>query len=171
MDATAKTTTGLPEFVTYRVFNAPQALVWQAWTERERLMQWFGPQGYSMTHATLDLRPGGIFHYALRSPGGNEIWGKWLFREIAAPERLVVVSSFSDAQGGIARHPALPNWPLQTLSTTTFSEQDGKTTVAVRWTPLEATPQELKTFAEAHNSMKQGWSGTFAQLASYLSKL
>lgn len=170
MDTTAKAATSLSEFVTYRVFNAPLERVWKAWTEREQLMQWFGPQGYTMTQASLDLRTGGVFHYALRSPDGKEMWGKWMFREIVAPARLVVVSSFSDAQGGIARHPMSPNWPLQTLSTTTFSEQDGKTTVTIRWSPLDATPPEIKTFAEAHNAMRQAWSGTFAQLVAYLSK-
>lgn len=170
METMTKAAANLNEFVAYRVFNAPLERVWLAWTERERLMQWFSPQGYTMTQAELDLRPGGIFHYALRSPDGKEMWGKWLFREIAAPQRLVLVSSFSDAQGGITRHPMSPNWPLQTLSTISFSELDGKTTVTVRWMPLEATALELKTFAEAHNSMKQGWSGTFAQLAAYLNK-
>ena len=170
MDTMTKNTTGLNEFVTFRVFNAPAGRVWEAWTERERLMQWFSPRGFTMTEATLDLRPGGIFHYALRSPDGKYMWGKWLFREIVAPQRLVLVSSFSDAQGGITRHPMSPHWPLQMLSTTTFSEQDDKTTIAIRWAPLDATELELKTFADAHNSMKQGWSGTFVQLAAYLSK-
>ncbi len=170
MDTVTKTATSLNEFVTYRVFNAPVERVWLAWTERERLMQWFSPQGYTMTQAELDLRPGGIFHYALRSPDGQEMWGKWVIREIVEPQRLVVVSSFSDAHGGITRHPKSPNWPLQTLSTTTFSEQDGKTTVTIRWTPLDATAVEFKAFTESHNAMRQGWSGTFAQLAAYLSK-
>lgn len=170
MDATTRSTVNLNEFLTYRVFNARAERVWRAWTERDRLMKWFGPQGYTMTHARLDLRPGGIFHYALRSPQGAEVWGKWLFREVVAPQRLVLISSFSNAEGGITRHPLSPNWPLQMLSTTTFAELDDKTTVTVRWAPLDATPLEDETFAASHDSMKQGWSGTFAQLAAYLSR-
>ncbi|MDO8989523.1 MAG: SRPBCC domain-containing protein [Sideroxyarcus sp.] len=170
MDTMTKTTTALSEFVTYRVFNASAERIWRAWTDREQLMQWFGPQGYIMTQAKMDLRPGGIFHYALRSPEGQEMWGKWLFREIEAPQKLVTVASFSNAQGGITRHPLSPGWPLQILSTTTFKELDGKTTVTVRWAPLDATEQELQTFADAYDSMKQGWSGTFTQLAAYLDK-
>ncbi len=170
MDAMTKSTTRLNEFVTYRVFNARVERLWRAWTERDRLMQWFGPQGYTMTQARMDLRPGGMFLYALRSPEGMELWGKWQFREVVAPQRLVLISSFSNAEGGMTRHPLSPNWPLQTLAITTFAELDGKTTVTVKWTPLDATMIEDETFAASHDSMKQGWNGTFAQLAAYLNR-
>lgn len=168
MDAKVNSAIGTNEFVISRVFDAPRERVWRAWTEREQLMQWFGPQGYTMLHATLDLRPSGICHYALRSADGGEMWGKWTYREIVAPERLVLVSSFSDAEGRITRHPLSTSWPLETLSSTTFEEKNGKTTITIHWAPLYATNLELKTFNEAHDDMRQGWSGTFEQLASYL---
>ena len=100
------------EFVITRTFNAPRDLVWKAWAERERLMRWFGPKGFTMSSATLDFRPGGVFLYSLRSPDGLEIWGKFAYREIVAPERIVVVNSFSDETGGVTRHPLNPTWPL-----------------------------------------------------------
>lgn len=158
------------DFVISRIFDAPRQQVWRAWTDREELMKWFGPKGCTLPHATLDLRPGGIFHYAMRTQDGHEMWGKWTFHEIIAPEKLVLVSSFSDAQGGITRHPMSANWPLETLSTTTFEEQDGKTKLTVRWAPWNATESERNTFTEAHSGMQQGWGGTFAQLAAYLAK-
>lgn len=170
MDARNASLSTEQDFVITRDFDAPREMVWRAWTEREQLMQWFRPKGSTIPHATLDLRPGGTFHYALRSPDGHEMWGKWTFREIVAPERLVVVTSFSDAQGGITRHPMGPNWPLETLSTTTFEEHDGKTTITLRWTPWNATASERQTFAETHDSMRKGWGGTFEQLAAYLAK-
>src|SRR5690242_1162231 len=83
-------------FVITRVFDAPRPLVWQAWTERDRLMQWFGPKGFTMPVATLDFRPGGVFHFCLRSPDGHQMWGKFAYREIVIPERIVWVHSFSD---------------------------------------------------------------------------
>jgi uncharacterized protein YndB with AHSA1/START domain len=49
-----------------------------------------------MRVATLDLRPGGVFHYGLRSPNGHDMWGKFVYREIVAPERIVFVVSFAD---------------------------------------------------------------------------
>ncbi|MBI5890059.1 MAG: SRPBCC domain-containing protein [Nitrosomonadales bacterium] len=168
MDARVDSAVGSDEFVISREFNASRERVWRAWIEREQLMQWFGPQGYTMQQARLDLHPGGIFHYALRSPDGQPMWGKWTFREIVAPVRLVLVSSFSDAQGGITRHPLSDSWPLETLSTTTFEERNGKTTITVHWVPLYATNRELKTFSEAQDGMREGWGGTFERLAAYL---
>ena len=86
MPATRKTnaveTSTLQPFVITRVFDAPRSLVWKAWAERDRLMQWFGPKGFIMRVATLDLRPGGIFHYCLRSPDGKDMWGKFVYREL-----------------------------------------------------------------------------------------
>ena len=61
------------EFVISRTFDAPRDLVWKAWTERERLMQWFGPKGFTMPIAKLDFRPGGMLHYCLRSADGKEM--------------------------------------------------------------------------------------------------
>lgn len=112
MDAkNARNTTG-QDFVITRIFDAPRKILWRAWTDREELMKWFGPKGCTIPHAELDLRPGGTFHYAMRTPDGHMMWGKWTFREIAAPERLVMISTFSDAQGGITRHPMSASWPL-----------------------------------------------------------
>jgi len=158
------------EFVITRVFDAPRELVWKAWTERERLMQWFGPKGFAMSTAKMDFRPGGSFHYCLRSPEGKEMWGKFVYREIVAPERIVLVNSFSDASGGLTRHPMSPTWPLEMLSTTTFAVQGDKTLLTIRWKPLNATEEERKTFDGAHGGMQQGWTGTFEQLAEYLTR-
>src|SRR6266850_2719368 len=152
-------------FIISQTFNAPRDHVWKAWTEREQLLQWFGPKGFTMTTAKLDLRPGGTFHYCLRSSDGKEMWGKFVYREIAAPSRIVLVNSFSDAQGGLTRHPFAPTWPIEMLSTTTLAEEGGKTKVTIEWSPLNPTDEERKTFDSSHDGMKQGWTGTFDQLA------
>lgn len=158
-------------FVIARTFDAPRDLVWKAWTEQGRLMEWFGPKGSTMTHAKLDLRPGGVFHYGLRMPNGDEIWGKWVFREIVPPDRLVLVSSFSDANGGITRHPMAPTWPAEMLTRTTFAERDGKTTITIEWRPLNAAAEERDEFVNRKPSMSQGWGGTFEQLDEYLKRV
>jgi uncharacterized protein YndB with AHSA1/START domain len=159
------------DFVISRVFDAPRDLVWKAWTEEDRLKEWFGPKGVTIPVCKMDLRPGGTCHYAMRMPNGQEMWGKWTFREIIAPERLVLISSFSDAAGGITRHPMSPTWPLETLSTTTFTETGGKTTLSIVWSPHNATEEERATFNGAHSGMTQGWSGTVEQLTAYLAKI
>ena len=157
-------------FVISRTFDAPRDRVWKAWTDREQLLQWFGPKGFKMTTAKLDLRPGGSFHYCLQTPDGKEMWGKFIYRVIDAPSRIVLVNSFSDAKGGTTRHPMSATWPLEMLSTTTLAEEGGKTKLTIEWLPLNPTDEERKTFDSAHDGMKQGWGGTFEQLAEYLAK-
>jgi uncharacterized protein YndB with AHSA1/START domain len=158
------------DFVDSRDVDAPRELVWRAWTEPERLKRWWGPKGFTVRAAKVDLRPGGLFHYCLVSPDGQEMWGKLVYREIVAPERLEVIVSFSDEGGGVTRHPWSPDWPLETLSTMTFAERNGRTTVTVRWRPHNATQEERRTFDAGHDSMRQGWSGTFDQLIDYLAE-
>ena len=158
------------EFTFTRDLDAPRELVWRAFTEPEHLRHWWGPKGFTMHSCTLDLRPGGVFHYLLRSPDGQEIWGKFVYREIIAPERLVAVVTFSDEHGNLTRHPWDPGWPVETLSAITFAEHNGRTRLTVRWVPHNATEAERGTFAAGHDSMRQGWTGTADQLAGYLAK-
>lgn len=156
-------------FVLSREFAAPRDLVWTAWTELEHFMAWFGPAGFKTTHAKMDLRPGGMFHYCMVSPDGKEIWGRAVYREIVQPVRLVWINSFSDRDGGITRHPFSQDpWPLQLLTIVAFDETAGKTTVTVTWTPFDATDAERQTFEKGRESMKAGWTGTFDRLAAYL---
>ena len=158
-------------FVISRVFDAPRDKVWKSWTEAERLKQWWGPKGFVVTHCKIDLRPGGIMHYCLRMPDGKEMWGKFVYREIVKPERLVWVNSFSDKDGGTTVHPMSPNWPREMLSTATFEVQGSKTKLTVQWLPLDTSSAvERKTFDEGRESMKMGWTGTMDQFAAYLAK-
>jgi uncharacterized protein YndB with AHSA1/START domain len=163
--------TSTKPFSITRVFDAPRELVFKAWTERERLMQWFGPKGFTMTTAKLDLRPGGNFHYCLRSADGKEMWGKFVYREIVAPERIVWVNSFSDKDGNMTRHPMMPTWPAEMLSTADFVENEGKTTVTITWLPLNPNDEERQVFESMRSGMNQGWTGTFEQLENYLAKI
>jgi glutathione S-transferase len=104
------------------------------------------------------------------SPDGLEMWGKQVYREIKEPERLVFVNSFSDEKGGITRHPLHISWPLELLTTVTFQEQGGKTTVTVEWLPIKPSEEEWKTFDTNRDSMNQGWGGSFEALAEYLAR-
>ena len=158
------------EFVISRTFNAPRALVWKAWSEAERLAQWWGPKGCKIRVVKLEFRPGGTFHYAMQFKPGHEMWGRFIYREIAAPERIVFVNSFSDVKGGIMRAPFKDTWPLEVLNTVTFTEQGGKTTMTLRGAPIKATAEELEAFAGMFASMQQGFGGTFDQLAAYLAR-
>ena len=93
------------EFVISRVFDAPRDLVFAAFTDPERMKHWWGPKGFTVVKSEMDLRPGGVYHYCLRAPDGAAMWGKFVYREIVAPERVVLINSFSDEQGGTTHHP------------------------------------------------------------------
>jgi uncharacterized protein YndB with AHSA1/START domain len=157
------------EFVISRVFDAPPDLVWQCFTDPERMKEWWGPKGCTIIASKMDFRVGGTYLGAMLDPGGKVMWAKFVYREIARPRRLVWVHSFSNEAGAITRHPLSATWPLELLTTVTFEEQpDGKTTVTLAWCPLDASAQELQTFDAAHDSMRGGWDGTFARLEAYL---
>ena len=158
------------EFVITRVFDAPRDLVWKVWTDVDHLKHWWGPKGFKMLFCTLDLRPGGIFHYGMQAPNGAEMWGKWTFREIVPPQRLTIVISFSDKAGGMTRHPFVPDWPQEMLGTTTFEEQGAKTLLTTRTIALNPTETERKAFETGFDGMKQGFKGTWDQLEAYLAK-
>jgi uncharacterized protein YndB with AHSA1/START domain len=162
------TAAGDEAFVITRLFDAPRALVWRVWTEADHLIRWWGPKGFERVSCTIDLRPGGLFHYGLKAPDGTAMWGRFVFREIVAPERLVFIVSFADARANVVRHPWSQSWPLETLSVVTFEDECGKTRITVRWTPHEASALERKTFFDGRDSMSQGWTGTFDELAGYL---
>ena len=168
----AKDSAGQAEkpFVISREFDAPRDLVWKSWTEAERLKQWWGPKGFIVHTCKVDLSPGGLFHYGMSAPDGSDMWGRFLYREIDPPRRLVFIVSFSDPDAGMSRHPGHLQWPLQMLSTVTFQEAGGRTTVTVQWEAYEATDGERKTFQDGMESMQQGWTGTFEQFGDYLAK-
>jgi uncharacterized protein YndB with AHSA1/START domain len=158
------------EFVITREFDAPRDLVFKAWTEPERLAQWWGPKGFTLKVAKVDLRPGGIFHYGMVAPDGSEMWGKFIYREIAPPERMVFIVSFSDESGGTTRHPMAPTWPREMLNTVTLTKHGDKTTLTLRSSAYAAIEEERATFKAGHSSMQGGFTGTFDQLAAYLAE-
>jgi uncharacterized protein YndB with AHSA1/START domain len=158
------------DFVISREFDAPRDLVFKAWTEPERLAQWWGPKGFKVKVANVDLRPGGMFLYGMVAPDGSEVWGKFIYREITPPERMVFINSFSDENGGTTRHPMAPTWPLQMLNVVTLTDHGEKTTLTLRSSAYEATKEERDTFRAGRSSMQGGFTGTFDQLTGYLAK-
>jgi uncharacterized protein YndB with AHSA1/START domain len=162
-----ETVADVKPFVITRTFNAPRELVWKAWSEPERLAKWWGPKGSTVGAIKMDFRVGGTNHYSFHF-ANQDMWGKMYYRELVRPERMVWVNTFSDPKGGITKHPLDPSWPAELLTTVTFQEQGGKTTVTVEWIPINATEAEATTFDEGRKSMTMGWSGTFDLLDAYL---
>ncbi|KAF0812022.1 hypothetical protein IGB42_03564 [Andreprevotia sp. IGB-42] len=165
---TAALAPGQQELLITRTFDAPRDLVWQAFTQAEHLAHWWGPKGFAIEVAALDVSPGGVFHYCMRAGNGMAMWGKFVYREVQAPERIVFTNSFSDEAGNTTRAPFNANWPLEVLNTWTFSEADGKTTLTLRGIPFNASEIEHAIFVAGFDSMRMGFGGTLDQLATYL---
>lgn len=158
-------------FVISRVFNAPRELVWEAWTDPDRIVAWLPPKGTAPARIIHhELRVGGFFLSAMKTPNGSELCGRFVYREITPISRLVWVHSLEDANGVPVRHPMSPTWPLEVLTTATFADLGLKTEVTLDWVPLNANDIEMKTFRDAKPSMHGGWTGSFDQLAEYLAR-
>lgn len=152
-----------------RVFNAPRELVFKVWTDPEHFGKWWGPQGYSLEVITMDVRPGGMFLGCQKSPDGNQaMWGKFVYQEVIVPEKLVFIQSFSDEEGNTIRAPFNANWPLEIMNIITLEEIYGKTTLTMQGGPVNATAEEQVAFDGMAPMVKQGFGGTFDQLAQYL---
>ena len=151
-----------------RTFTAPRELVFRAWTEPEYLVRWWGPAGSDFSSATVDLQPGGAFHYCVKTPMGHEMWSKFVYHEIVAPERLVFVNSFSDADGGITRSPFAPSWPREILNVLTFTERGGVTSLHMQGGPYNASSDETASFEAGKEGVQYGIGLNLDQLDTLL---
>ncbi len=124
--ATARITTGLKvsalsdrEIRLTRVFDAPRALVFAAFTKPDLIKRWmFGPEGWSLPVCELELKAGGKMRYVWKHKDGASMGMSGVFREIKRPARIVHNEIFDeDWTGG------------ETLVTTLFTETDGQTLV------------------------------------------
>ena len=79
--------------------------------------------------------------------------GKWIYREIVAPELLVVVHFTTDASGKPIPHPYDPNLPPEMLTTTKFIDNGERTTMELRSVPTNETAAQR----EAFNKLATQW--------------
>jgi uncharacterized protein YndB with AHSA1/START domain len=157
-------------FVISRVLQARCESVFYAWADSEQLLRWFVPRGFTITPKTVDIRARGVFHYAMGTPDGKTVWGRWAFREVAVPARIVFDATFSDEAGGLTRNPWAVGWPEHVLTTVNFAEHDGRTTLTMFAVPIDATAAEHAVFRAGHAPMHSGWSAMLEQLAQHLVK-
>jgi uncharacterized protein YndB with AHSA1/START domain len=172
MAANDEQTSGKSAFEMTRVFKATRNRIWKAWSEADQLKHWWGPKGCSLEISRLEFRLGGFFHYAMIFEGAPTMWGRFNYRQIVAPERIVWLNSFSNERCGIARAPFSELCPLEIENTVIFTERAGTTTVALRAEPFGETAEERKFFDELRSSgsLEQGYGGTFEQLAEHVAK-
>jgi uncharacterized protein YndB with AHSA1/START domain len=78
------------EIVITRIFDAPRAVVFEAWTKAEHVRHWWDPSGVPLAVCEIDLRPNGAFRWVNRAPHGGEGHSfTGIYREIVPPEKLV----------------------------------------------------------------------------------
>jgi uncharacterized protein YndB with AHSA1/START domain len=109
------------EIAMTRVFDAPRKLVFDCFTKPELLKRWgLGPRAWTLTVCEIDLRVGGAWRFVMSKANGVEMKMSGVFREIVPPVRIVQTERFDD-----------PWYPGEGLNTTTFDEENGKTTLTV----------------------------------------
>ena len=68
-----------------RVFDAPRELVFRAWTEPEHFARWYGPDGFTIPHCTLEAQVGGRLHFCMRSEQMGDMWSAGIYQVIDPP--------------------------------------------------------------------------------------
>lgn len=155
---TTVTLVGDRELVIERTFDAPRDLVWKAYTEPERIAEWFGPRGFTTMVRTMVVREGGSWHYCMQSAEWGDAWGLAHYREVVPPERIVYEDLFSNEEGTPAE-----GMPVSTV-TLTFEEQGGRTLLRIH-SVFESAEERDKTI---EMGMEDGTRETLDRLEEYL---
>ena len=153
-----------------RDFNAPKALVFDAFATAEAFAEWWGPIGMPITVLDFDFKQGGKVHYKMEG-NGQTMWGIFNYHNIVKPDLLEFVSSFSDEGGNICKAPFPMEFPLEIFNQITLEENNGITTLTLSGHPINATSEQEATYYSMTANMSQGFAGTFNQLEAYINKI
>lgn len=110
---------GKPTIVIRRRFQAPRSLVFEALTKPEYVARWWGLRASTLTHCSIDLRPGGAWRFVLRMRDGSEHGFGGVYREVTPPERLAYTFCYDGYPDGEA------------LETVALEEVGGHTLVTI----------------------------------------
>ncbi len=141
------------EITMTRTYAAPRPLVFRAWTQRQHVDRWFGPDGFTTTTAEIDVRPGGVWRYTMVGPDGTVYPNRVEYLEVRDPERLVY--RHGDDEMNDAFHVTIR-----------FEEGDGGTTVTM--VSRFSTAEERRR-VEAFGAVELGYQ-TLARLAEHLGR-
>lgn len=140
------------EFAITRSFDAPAALVFEAWSRPELFRQWWTPKSFGMTIVSceMDVRTGGSYRLEIGHPASDQpmaFYGRYLD---VVPGELMVWTNDENGEGPVTR--------------VVFEEADGRTTVVYsnHFPTAQAMEDELASGA------CDGMGETFAQLAVVL---
>ena len=146
------------EIVISRVFDAPRELVWEAWTDPNHVVQWWGPNGFTTTIHEMDVRPGGVWRHTMHGPDGTDYPNKSVFVEVVKPERIVYTHG-----GGRKGSEG-----VSFKSTWTFEEQGGQTKLTIRM--VFPTAEDRDRIVREYGAI-EGGKQTLARLGEYLAKM
>jgi uncharacterized protein YndB with AHSA1/START domain len=139
------------EIVSTRVFDSPRELVFEAFSNPDHLVHWWGPKDFTNTFSEFDLRPGGAWRFVMHGPDGVDYQIAKDFVEVVKPERIV----FEHLR------------PMHRFRMTmTFAEPSGKTELT--WRMLfesAAETTKLKSFITEANEQN------FDRLETYLATM
>ena len=142
-----------------REFSADLSLVWDAFTKKEILDQWWAPQPYVSRTKFMDFKVGGRRFYAMVSPEGQERWQVQKYTSISPKNNFKYFSAFADKDENLE----LPgsDWDYN------FSEQNGTTTVRV--TIYNESLARLEKMVEM--GFREGFTTTLNYLANLLTTM
>jgi len=142
------------ELVLTRIFEAPRELVWEAWTDPQQVVRWWGPRGFTTTIETMDVRPGGVWKHVMHGPDGTDYPNKSVFIEIVKPERIV----FSHGGGTKGRRGVRfeATWTFEALNRHqtrvtmrgVFASAEDRERVVREYGAIEGGKQTLERLAE-----------------------
>lgn len=131
-----------------RVFDAPPALVFRVWSAPEHLVRWWGPKDFTVPTFKADFREGGAWRSCIRSPEGTDYWCNGVYREIAAPDRLVFSFRWEEENS------------LDTVVTVTFEDVGGRTRLTFHQAPYRSV--------EDRDGHLEGWGECIDRLEAYV---
>lgn len=149
------------DLVLERVVDVSPRLVWEAWTKPEHLKKWFCPRPWETVDCRIDLRPGGEFYTAMRSPEGETMeGGSGCYLEVEPERRLVWTSAL-----GPGYRPSVAR--VHDLFFTAFilMEPHGQGT---RYTAIAVHPDEESMKRHEEMGFHDGWGTSLDQLVEYM---
>ena len=136
-----------------RTFAAPRVRVFDAWTNPNSDIGWWGPKNFTLLFDEKDLQPGGRWRMGMVSKGEKNVSGG-VYREIVPPARLVMTHAWEDADGKLE--------PPDTLVTITLVERDDETEMVFVQTGFED--------AASRDGHRDGWNEAFDALTGGLAR-
>jgi uncharacterized protein YndB with AHSA1/START domain len=134
------------EITLTRIVDAPNDLVFKAWTEAEHLRRWWGPDGFSVSAVTSDARQGGAFEIVMRGPDGSDFPMTGTYRVFDPPRTLVMDVTASGPDGTPA---------LAAVTTLTLIDHGGKTEITVHERADALIPEAVMMLAGMELGMLQ----------------